>query len=202
MKSIHELIAELCPNGVEYLPISDCAVRLKGTPITASQMKALDREDGDVVVYAGGQTVARLYRKDYAKLLVHKGPAVIVKSRGHVGFAYTEEHYSHKAELWSYKFNEGINPKFVFYYLQSRVHYFDEVARAYSVKLPQIGVGVTDTYRIPIPPLEVQQEIVRILDEFTQLQAELEAELEARRQQYEYYRDQLLTFPEIDGGGV
>ena len=50
--------------------------------------------------------------------------------------------------------------------------------------------------RVPVPPLEVQREIVRILDQFTTLEAELEAELEARQAQYEYYRDRLLSFPE------
>ena len=53
---------------------------------------------------------------------------------------------------------------------------------------------------IPLPPLSVQQEIVRILDKFTQLEAELEAELEGRKRQYEYYRNKLLTFNEIGGG--
>ena len=53
---------------------------------------------------------------------------------------------------------------------------------------------------IPLPPLSVQQEIVRILDKFTQLEAELEAELEGRKRQYEYYRNKLLTFNEIEGG--
>ena len=47
---------------------------------------------------------------------------------------------------------------------------------------------------IPVPPLEIQNEIVRILDKFTELEEELEEELEARRKQYEYYRDSLLTF--------
>lgn len=51
-------------------------------------------------------------------------------------------------------------------------------------------------FRIPVPPLEVQREIVRILDTF----AELEAELEARRRQYAYYRDALLTFDAVTGG--
>ena len=55
---------------------------------------------------------------------------------------------------------------------------------------------------IPLPPLSVQQEIVRILDKFTQLEAELEAELDCRKRQYEYYRNNLLTFNEIGGGGV
>ena len=54
---------------------------------------------------------------------------------------------------------------------------------------------------IPIPPISVQHEIVRILDNFTSLEAELEAELEARRKQYEYYRDQLLSFKHLSGGG-
>ena len=50
--------------------------------------------------------------------------------------------------------------------------------------------------KIPLPPLSVQQEIVRILDKFTQLEAELEAELDCRKRQYEYYRDKLLTSDE------
>ena len=54
-------------------------------------------------------------------------------------------------------------------------------------------------YSVPVPPLPVQEEIVRILDKFTALEAELEAELEARRKQYEFYRDRLLTFPEKRG---
>ena len=51
--------------------------------------------------------------------------------------------------------------------------------------------------RIPIPPLEVQSEIVKILDNFTLLTAELTAELTARKEQYEYYRDKLLNFKEM-----
>ena len=56
--------------------------------------------------------------------------------------------------------------------------------------------------RIPVPPLEVQREIVRVLDDFTCLTAELTAELQLRKKQYEYYRDQLLSFGNVDGGGV
>ena len=67
--------------------------------------------------------------------------------------------------------------------------------------LPQISLPVTEEFLCPIPPLEVQQEIVRIMDSFTaltaELHAELQAELQARQKQYEYYRDQLLTFQEV-----
>jgi len=63
---------------------------------------------------------------------------------------------------------------------------------------PKLMSNVMSAIKVPIPPLEVQKEIVNILDKFTQLEAELSAELsaelEARRKQYEYYRNQLLTF--------
>lgn len=54
---------------------------------------------------------------------------------------------------------------------------------------------------IPVPPLPVQEEIVRILDAFTELQAELQAELQKRKQQYNYYLDNLLNFKNINRGG-
>ena len=54
---------------------------------------------------------------------------------------------------------------------------------------------------IPLPPLSVQQEIVRILDKFTQLEAELESELDCRKRQYEYYRNALLSFDDLENRG-
>ena len=60
--------------------------------------------------------------------------------------------------------------------------------------LPQISLPVTEDFVIPLPPLPVQQEIVRILDKFTELTHELTHELTLRKKQYAYYRDKLLTF--------
>ena len=67
------------------------------------------------------------------------------------------------------------------------------------------GGGVPNVYgsdlagvKVPVPPVPVQEEIVRILDKFSSQEAELEAELEARRKQYEYYRERLLTFKELE----
>lgn len=60
--------------------------------------------------------------------------------------------------------------------------------------IPQLTVPNIKKVCIPVPPLEIQREIVKVLDTFTKLEAELEAELEARRRQYHYYRDQLLNF--------
>ena len=66
--------------------------------------------------------------------------------------------------------------------------------------IPALNAANLKKLSIPLPPLSVQQEIVRILDKFTQLEAELEAELDCRKRQYEYYRNKLLTFNDIGGG--
>ena len=63
-----------------------------------------------------------------------------------------------------------------------------------TATINNLNANVISHFLIPLPPLPVQQEIVRILDHFTALTAELTAELTARRKQYEYYRDELLTF--------
>ena len=62
--------------------------------------------------------------------------------------------------------------------------------------IPALNAVNLKKLQIPLPSLFVQQEIVRILDKFTQLEAELEAELDCRKRQYEYYRDKLLTSDE------
>jgi len=122
-----------------------------------------------------------------------------VKSRGYIGFEYYDKPFSHKNELWSYTIQDvNVNQKFVYYFLLTQVEKFQRKAKSCSVKLPQLSVSDTDKFKIPIPPLAIQQEIVKILDTFTTLEAELEAELEARKKQYEYYRNQVLTFDETE----
>ena len=83
------------------------------------------------------------------------------------------------------------NAKYIYYAFINFYHKQLNYKRHWSVAKETI---------IPLPPLAVQQEIVRILDKFTQLEAELEAELDCRKRQYEYYRNKLLTFNEIGGG--
>ncbi|ENS7218936.1 TPA: restriction endonuclease subunit S, partial [Neisseria gonorrhoeae] len=69
-----------------------------------------------------------------------------------------------------------------------------------KMQMPQIATPDTDNYKIPIPSLETQQKIVKILDKFTELEATLEAELALRKRQYRYYRDLLLDFDNQIGG--
>lgn len=59
--------------------------------------------------------------------------------------------------------------------------------------VPHVHISDVENFSLPVPPLEVQREIVRVLDSFTLLTAELTAELTARKKQYEFYRDKLLS---------
>ncbi|MGP9538878.1 restriction endonuclease subunit S [Brachybacterium sp. AOP43-C2-M15] len=194
MSRIDDLIQELCPDGVAGRPLGSLGTRNKGTAMTASKMKTIGG-GGPIRVFAGGQTVADVAEDAIPAKDIVRVPSIIVKSRGHIGFSYYERPFTHKTELWSYTIDApGVDQKFVYYYLLTQVEKLQVLARATSVKLPQLSVRDTDTLNVPVPPFEVQREIVRVLDKFTQLEAELEAELEARRAQYEHYRAEFLTF--------
>jgi len=190
---IDRLVAELCPDGVEYRPLESLGKRNKGTAITASKMRSLEPGNKDLRIFAAGSTFVDTDSSNIpAKDILH-GPAIIVKSRGYIGFEYYEESFTHKNEMWSYTLDSNIvNQKFIYYYLLTQAYYLQELARSKSVKLPQLSVKDTDSLEVPVPPLEIQEAIVEILDKFTNLEAELEAELEARTLQYEYYRGSLF----------
>ncbi|GHR82476.1 hypothetical protein VN1276_07260 [Helicobacter pylori] len=86
--------------------------------------------------------------------------------------------------------NPTINIRFIFFYMQTIPYNISgEHTRQWISRYSQIT--------IPIPPLEIQQEIVKILDAFTELNTELNTELKARKKQYEYYQNMLLDFKDI-----
>ena len=91
--------------------------------------------------------------------------------------------------------NSILNSRYLKYAIES-LHCRKELRKRTLVNAVPIKINMGDIGKItlPVPPLPVQREIVRILDNFTEITAELTAELTARKQQYEFYRDQLLTF--------
>lgn len=91
-------------------------------------------------------------------------------------------------------FRHNINPKYVAYFFQTQTFFAQKKRYAYGAKVIDIKTEDLAKIVIPVPPLEVQEEIVRILDRFDVYAAELQAELQARKEQYEYYRNLLLTF--------
>ncbi len=95
--------------------------------------------------------------------------------------------------------SEVLNSDFLYYFLKTQYQQLREISSGDDAR-GGLNLQLIRSYRIPVPPLEVQDEIVRVLDQFTELEAvlnsELEAELQARRRQFAYFRNQLLTFPE------
>ena len=84
--------------------------------------------------------------------------------------------------------------RYIYHYLSSQYEYIKSLGAGSQTN---INAGIVKKIKVPIPPLYVQEEIVRILDKFTTLEAELEAELDCRKRQYEYYRNQLLSLDVI-----
>lgn len=197
MSKLDKLLAQLSPNGIGLKKVKDVYKRLKGTPITAAKMKEIDTPNGEIRIFAGGKTVINAREKDIPNANITRVPAVLVQSRGVIDVVYYNKPFTFKNEMWAYTAENEIEIKFLFYVLKNNIMKFRESASGMG-SLPQISLPVTEEFVMPIPPLEVQREIVRILDNFTEFTAEftaeLTAELIARKKQYDLYRNKILTF--------
>ncbi len=182
---------------VEYVRIKDKYTRLKGTPITAKKMKEISNDKGDIKVFAGGKTVINAFYEDIPKANIIKQPSVIVQSRGIIDVIYYDKPFTFKNEMWAYTADTITEVKYLYYILKNNINFFRKAASDMG-SLPQISLSVTEDFKIPLPPLAVQELIVEILDRFdalcNDLNAGLPAEIEARQNQYEYYRNKLLSF--------
>lgn len=159
-------------------------------------MKEIADDNGDVKIFAGGKTIVYAFEKDIPNANITRIPAVLVQSRGVIDVVYYDLPFTFKNEMWAYTHENPITLKFLYYVLKNNINKFrDEAAGMGS--MPQISLKVTEDFNMPVPPLEVQKEIVCLLDDFTakteELQTELNKEYEARKKQYEYYRDTLLN---------
>ena len=197
MSKLDELICEFCSNGVETVKIKNAFQRLKGTPITAARMKEINNPEGEIKVFAGGKTVITAKEKDIPNANIIRVPAVLVQSRGVIDVIYYDKPFTFKNEMWAYTTSDSTTVKYLFYVLKNNVQRFRDAASGMG-SLPQISLPVTEEFEIPLPPIEVQREIVRILDDYTEnvveLQNQLALEITARQRQYTFYRNKLLTF--------
>lgn len=120
-------------------------------------------------------------------------------SREHVGkvaFIYNDIDYYFGGFMGVVRCNNALMPRFLFHILISNIfqNYLNEVLNSSTIN--NISLSIMNDFPIPIPPMEVQMEVVRILDLLTSHTTELNKELIARKKQYEYYRNKLLTFGE------
>jgi type I restriction enzyme S subunit len=128
--------------------------------------------------------------------------AIIIPGEGGIGeiFHYVNGRYALHQRAYRIHFTSTVvDTKFAFYYFSAFFKDFIS-KKAVSATVTSIRKPMILDFEIPIPPMEVQLEIVRILDAMTSLQAELQAELEARRLQYEHYQHEV--FDQLDGAGV
>jgi type I restriction enzyme S subunit len=187
MNEIENLIKQkqYDPNGVEFKKLGEVCKFKRGTTITAK-----DAIEGAVPVIAGGQAPAY-----YHNVANRTGETISVSSSG--AYAGYVAYWTIPVFL-SDSFSVNPDPKllitkYVYYFLKNIQEQIHNSKKGSGV--PHVHGSDLDKFIIPLPPLAVQHEIVSILDKFTTL----EAELEARRKQYEHYRSKLLTFNEIWG---
>lgn len=123
--------------------------------------------------------------------------ALLIAGNANVGEV---NHYNGKFEAYQRtyvltNFNITANPRFLFHYIKAYLKMYLE-EKTNSAAMTYIVLSTLTEFKIPILPLAIQQEIVRILDTMTKLTSELICELSARQKQYNYYRAQLLSFDE------
>ena len=142
--------------------------------------------------------VVKIVLGKYAEFNAPENTVIIINTGGIGGVKFLDRPFwCSDGSFWLGQ-AKYVNPKFLYYYLSGYEDFFYSQRRVGGV--PTIDRSVIEKFEIPIPPPEVQGEIVKILDHFTDLAAELQAELQARKEQYEYYRNKLLTFAKIGGG--
>lgn len=205
MSKLDELIRELCPDGVEYKRIGDFAMCFPGaTPKTTHPEYW---ENGTIPWMSSGEvnqeevtfTEKKITQKGYDATSTKMVPANTVvialagqgKTRGSV--AITRISLCTNQSLCAIVTDETVLSEYLFHYMRSQYLKLRDLSAGNGTR-GGLNMKMIESYLVPVPPVEIQSEIVGILNGFTNLLMELNAELTARKTQYAYYRDKLLTF--------
>lgn len=203
---IEELIKKNCPDGVvfkELWEVTNWDKRFNSVDnykqskiikyhyFLANEFKELIQEYWDVKILTTNSS--NLWTtKELSWDLISEGEVVYIPWWGNPNIQYFNGKFiTSDNRIATSKDINILNNKFLYYYMLSKKKLIESFYRGAGIRHPNMSqvLGL----QIPIPPLPVQKEIVRILDTFTELEEELEEELGARKNQYEYYRDELLS---------
>ena len=214
MSKLKELIERLCPEGVEYKALGELGTFERGNGLQKKDFT----ENGVGCIHYGQiytfyDTFAIETKSFVSKTLAKK----LRKAQpGDLVIATTSENVDDvcKAVAWigndeiaissdAFIYHHSLNPKYVAYFFQTDNFQSQKKPFISGTKVMRISGENLAKIIIPVPPIEIQEEIVKILDRFADYAAELQAELQARKEQYEYYRNLLLTFnPSACGCGT
>ena len=215
MSRLNELIQELCPDGVVYKKLEELGTFFSG--LTGKSKDDFKDGNAKFITYRNVYSNPSLNMKIEDKVKIRDNEIQHIVKYGDILFTGSSETPDEcgmssvvttepDEKLYLNSFCFGLHLYNVDYF---NIHYLKHVLRSNDIRkqIKKTASGVT-RYNvskkrfakvcIPIPPLDVQNEIVRILDTFTSHAAELQAELQARKEQYEYYRNKLLTFDKDD----
>lgn len=187
MSKLQELIQRLCPDGVEYKKLGEV---LEYEQPTKYIVKSTEYDDSySIPVLTAGQSFILGYTNEQKGVFdASKDNPVIIFDDFTTSFHWVDFPFKIKSSAMKMlrPKDDSINFKYIHYAMQCIGFVPGEHTRYWISKYSM--------FTIPVPPFEVQEEIVRILDRFSDYAAELQAELQARKEQYEYYRNLLLTF--------
>ena len=201
MSNLEELIEKLCPDGVEYKRLGDIGRISMCKRVLKSQTNSVSGvpfyKIGTFGKEADSYISEELFLDYKSRYPYPKKGDVLISASGTIGrtviFDGKPSYFQDSNIIWVANNEEFLTNKFLYYIYQTnpwKVADGGTIQRLYNSDLEKI--------QLPVPPLEVQREIVRILDNFaiatTEIQQKLQEELAARQKQYEYYRDFLLTF--------
>lgn len=205
MSELNQLLQTYCPNGVEYKKLGDFATISRG-----GNFQKKDFIDSGIPCIHYGQIYTR-YGLFADKTFTFISPDCAKKQKmavtNDIVMAVTSENIEDVCKCIAWLGSEPAavsghtaiihhnqDAKYLVYYLHSEMFFAQKRKIAHGTKVIEITPDKLNDIIIPLPPLEIQREIVRVLDKFTMLSAELSAELLARQKQYGCYREKLLSF--------
>lgn len=199
MSKLEKLIKKLCPNGVEYKELNTLVDYIQPTKYIVKSTKYND--EYDIPVLTPGQTFILGYTNEKEGIYnADKENPIILFDDFTTAFRWINFKFKVKSSAVKILIpkNNNINFRYVFYTMQTIK--FD------NTQHNRQWISKYSILKIPVPPIEVQNEIVRILDNFTELEVELEAELgaelEARKKQYGFYMYNIMNKSKKQYGGI
>ena len=208
MNKINELILKLCPNGVEYKKLGEIATISRGGNF---QKKDFCEKGIPCIHYGQIYTKYGLFADKTVTFINEEcGQKQKYASKNDIVMAVTSENIEDVCKCLAWLGDEDVaisghsaiikhnqNPKYLVYYFYSQMFLTQKRKLAHGTKVIEVTPDTLKSIILPVPPLEVQREIVHILDYFmlltTELTDKLIAEFTARKKQYEFYRDKLLS---------